>query len=358
MRYLLLIIGVLGLAGCVAQPVVSARQEWGVPVDQDCNKKETSETTPISRFQIDEAAGMVFDFKTKLTWKRCSEGQTYNLEHCQGKANEWTWDQAVTQFGVDGAGWRLPNVDELSSTVEMRCRQATLSSVLFPDTDTDTLLIDRSYSLFWSGSPESKPSPNAWFVGDSGMALVGAKTTRGFLRLVRGEQWIDPSGILGRERNQAEAQKANEAQARKKTEAKEARDAEERRQRDLKQKKEEEEVRRKIAELLDAEKSAALACPDKTACDKAFSLTQIYLNQTADMKIQVATDTIVETYNPTEEGKLGLKAIRVPGKGASARIVLIASCKDEKGTYVEVCRQVKLRAYQGFRPFIDQMLKS
>jgi len=54
---------------------------------------------------------------------------------------------------------------------------------------------------------------------------------------------------------------------------------------------------------------------------------------------------------------LGLKAIRVPGKGASARIVLTATCKDEKGYFAETCRLVKLRAYQGFRPFIDQMLK-
>jgi len=75
------------------------------------------------------------------------------------------------------------------------------------------------------------------------------------------------------------------------------------------------------------------------------------------MKIQVATDTIVETYNPTEDGKLGLKALRIPGKGTTATITLTATCKDEKGHYAEVCRLGKIRAYKGFRPFIEQMLK-
>ena len=105
-----------------------------------------------------------------------------------------------------------------------------------------------------------------------------------------------------------------------------------------------------------AEQAAVISCGDKTACDKAFSLTQIYINQTSDQKIQLATDTIVETYNPTDEGKIGLAATRVPGKGASASILLKVTCKD--GSYaIDLCLLKKTNAYEGFRPFIERMLK-
>jgi hypothetical protein len=344
MRYLLLIVGLLGLAGCVVVPAGLVRH-MQTSTEQQCDAGKP-EVTPTSRFRIDEAAGTVFDTKTNLTWKRCAEGQVYQSGRCEGRAGEWPWDSGVAKFGIDGSGWRLPNLDELNSIVETRCRKPAINLALFPDTPTDL-----SFDWFWSSSPAFQPSPNAWFISfASGMELVGAKKTSSFLRLVRGEQWLDSSGTLERKRKQAETQKIQLAEAEL--------------QKDLDMRKEkeekrilEEEVRRKITELLEAEKSATFSCPDKTTCDKAFSLTQIYLNQSADMKIQVATDTIVETYNSTEDGKLGLKAIRVPGKGASARIVLTATCKDEKGYFAETCRLVKLRAYQGFRPFIDQMLK-
>ena len=167
---------------------------------------------------------------------------------------------------------------------------------------------------------------------------------------MRGAQWFDPSGVLLKEKRDTESRLAKEAEDARQKKIKEREDEEARRRK-------QDELKAKAAELLDAEKSAIVFCPDKPTCDKAFSLTQIYLNQTSDMKIQVATDTIVETYNPTEDGKLGLKAIRVPGKGTSAAITLTATCKDERGQYVEVCRLGKILAYKGFRPFVEQMLK-
>lgn len=122
-------------------------------------------------------------------------------------------------------------------------------------------------------------------------------------------------------------------------------------------KKAEEDRRLKIAALLEAESKAVIACQDKAACDKVFSLTQIYINQTADQKIQLATDTIVETYNPAGEGKMGLRAVRIPGKGTSATIRLTANCKSEASALVNPCVQRKTNAYSGFRPFIESMLK-
>lgn len=121
--------------------------------------------------------------------------------------------------------------------------------------------------------------------------------------------------------------------------------------------KSDEKIRMQAEELLRAERSAFVLCLNKAACDKAFSLTQIYINQTSDMKIQLATDAIVETHNPTEDGKLALKAIRIPGKGSSALITLVATCRNEKGFHSESCRLGKLSAYLGFPSFVDRLLK-
>lgn len=117
-----------------------------------------------------------------------------------------------------------------------------------------------------------------------------------------------------------------------------------------------EERRLKVAALREAEAKAVITCRNKAACDKAFSLTQIYINQTSDQKIQIANDTIIETFNPTDAGKMGLKATRIPDKGTSASIKLTSACKGE--TYaLDSCLQKQTKAYDGFRPFIASMLK-
>ena len=246
-------------------------------------------------------------------------------------------------FGIDGTGWRLPNIDELSSIVELRCSNPSINLQLFHNISSD---------WFWSGSPLAEGSSYAWYVSFSHGHAYNYDRNGGYprVRLVRGEQWLDPMGVIVKERKKLEEHAASKA--------------EEERQRELRQQQAEEERRRKeeerkvrIVELLKAEDAAAVFCVDKVVCDKVFSLTQIYLNQNADMKIQVATDTIVETYNPAEDGKLGLKAIRIPGSGTSASIRLTATCKDEKGYYVEVCRLAKVQVYTGFRPFVERMLK-
>lgn len=330
-----LILAICCLTGCVTLP--TGKSSSG----QQCDLSKP-ETTPLSRFRIDEAAGTVFDTQTNLTWKRCAEGQTYKAGRCEGEAGNWKWDGAVAKFGVEGSGWRLPNIDELTSIIEKRCEFPSMNLQVFHIPPSD---------WFWSGSLYADYSYNAWSANfNSGLLNNYSRKSDGYVRLVRGDQWFDPSGILIKEKREREERLAREAEEARQTEIKQ-REAEEEKRR------KQEELKKQVTELLEAEKSAVFFCPDKTVCDKAFSLTQIYLNQTADMKIQVATDTIVETYNPTEDGKLGLKAIRIPGKGDSAAIKLTATCKDEKGHYAEVCRLGKTSAYSGFRSFIEQMLK-
>lgn len=94
-------------------------------------------------------------------------------------------------------------------------------------------------------------------------------------------------------------------------------------------------------------------CPTDILCRKAFALAQIYVSTKSDMKIQIATDTIIETYNPTEAGKLGAKVIKTPGQGEQAQISLIVSCKDDCPDFSQEYRYMLMR---DFRSFIETRL--
>ena len=122
--------------------------------------------------------------------------------------------------------------------------------------------------------------------------------------------------------------------------------------------KKEAEKAKLLAALIQAAKGARFSCNGKAECDKAFSLTQIYLSENSDMKIQVATDTIVETYNPTDSMKIGIKATKQPKKGDRSEIVLTANCKDESNaSFEEVCNNKLLPIYREFPDFIKKSIQ-
>jgi hypothetical protein len=115
--------------------------------------------------------------------------------------------------------------------------------------------------------------------------------------------------------------------------------------------------REMVAESL-AQANAHFMCQDKVMCGKVFSLAQIYLAQNSDQKIQVVTDTIVQTYNPTDGGNVGMSIVKTPGKGSKEIVEITASCKDgEFGGFASICRKKKTRIYGGFRSFIETRLQ-
>lgn len=110
-----------------------------------------------------------------------------------------------------------------------------------------------------------------------------------------------------------------------------------------------------IAAEMDAAEKSIVICKDKVSCDKVFSLAQIYVQQNADQKIQVATNTIIETYNPTEEGKIAITVIKMPRAGTLELVKITPSCK-EGNHFGKYCRQKRTSIYRGFKPFIEQSL--
>lgn len=104
--------------------------------------------------------------------------------------------------------------------------------------------------------------------------------------------------------------------------------------------------------------NATLTCSNRSSCEKAFSLAKIYVQENADMKIQLSDDTMVSTYNPTEYGYVALRATKIPGAGESSTVQLVASCKgmDVQGYFFAMCARRIAPIYRGFKPYIEPKL--
>lgn len=140
---------------------------------------------PISRPRVygqykDNGNGTITDTRSKLMWKKCSEGQTGN--YCSGKAKTYTWDNAKRTFNnVRFAGysdWRLPTKSELTTLVfcsnkikqetaiastcadrnnpQNRYQKPTINQRLFPNTEGSPLSS--------SPAPYAHLSANTWGV--------------------------------------------------------------------------------------------------------------------------------------------------------------------------------------------------
>lgn len=144
----------------------------------------------------DNGDGTVTDTVTRLTWQRCSVGQTWSaaFEVCNGEARRMSWEEA-SRHAAPG-GFRLPTKGELRTLVfcsntgkydssgdDAACgtwatyHTPAINEVSFPNTDA---------GFFWSSSPDPRYQDLAWLVSfDNGQGWYDHKTSRGRVRLVR-----------------------------------------------------------------------------------------------------------------------------------------------------------------------------
>lgn len=159
---------------------------------QPCRIGLMVETTPSIQFK-DNNDGTVTDLKTKLIWKKCSEGQNWDssTNACtvrDGAIMQYNWREAVELANkVNSSGgfansmtWRLPNIKELSSIIENACYGPSINLTIFPDTPA---------GIYWSSTPYAGAPDNAWSVRfNYGQNSMNYKYDYYFARLVR-----DPS---------------------------------------------------------------------------------------------------------------------------------------------------------------------
>ncbi len=166
-----MVLGLL-LAGTVAQAEI---------LEVDCTNEFVTPSTPSSDFAVvgDVGEGVVRHEPTSLEWRRCPEGMDWNGSGCGGGASEVTWQEAL-EYAEDIDGWRLPNIKELNSIVELCRTEPAINEKVFPDTGS---------SNFWSASPYAGDSDYAWYVHfHLGNDYYWSKSSGGVVRLVRDGQ--------------------------------------------------------------------------------------------------------------------------------------------------------------------------
>lgn len=131
-----------------------------------------------ARFVLN-ADGTATDRTTGLTWRRCSEGQTWDGSTCAGDATLHDWREAMALERLSGEdGWRLPTLDELASIVDKACSDPSVDPGVFPATPS---------GVFWSSKTDAN-ADYAWHVHfRDGHASKAHKYRGGYVRRVRGQ---------------------------------------------------------------------------------------------------------------------------------------------------------------------------
>lgn len=160
-----------------------------IPVEDEPATMCSAQSDP-SRFGYDEQNTTVTDRYAGLMWQRCPLGYTLSNngtagdltdDGCEAVDPEADWQVALQRAAADAlAGhtdWRLPNIKELDSIVELACHLPTIDSAPFPDTRAE---------FFWSSTPDTTDGSAARAI-DFGLGFSAplAKTTTAHARLVR-----------------------------------------------------------------------------------------------------------------------------------------------------------------------------
>lgn len=117
------------------------------------------------------------------------------------------------------------------------------------------------------------------------------------------------------------------------------------------------EMQEEALALLKLKEKAKFLCNGKIECEKIFALTQIFISQNSDMKIQFSNDTIIETFNPTNPTEVGVKAFKTPGKNDSYEISLTAFCKDngDRSSNI-ICNKKLTNIYESYKSYIKSTM--
>lgn len=118
----------------------------------------------------------VNDAWTGLQWRRCEQGRLWNGSVCTGVSSTFTHEQALVHARAQ-TGWRLPNIKELNSLVDLSLRDNAIDSTSFPGTTSNQV---------WASSPSIGTPSQGWFVLFSDGWVSREDRESGFrVRLVR-----------------------------------------------------------------------------------------------------------------------------------------------------------------------------
>lgn len=136
------------------------------------------------RFVPNTAGDEVRDTATGLVWRRCTEGQHWNGSRCKGSHLPLSWAAALSRAASEadrtGQTWRMPNIKELQSLVQITQLNPAIDPVAFPDTVVGP--------WYWSSTPYADPQlPYMWgiYFGDGEVLFTFTDEDFHTVRLVR-----------------------------------------------------------------------------------------------------------------------------------------------------------------------------
>lgn len=106
------------------------------------------------RFAYSADGKEVTDPLSGLTWSRCTVGQAWNGATCVGGLTSFTHEAALA-FANTQTGWRIPNVKELASLVDVTRMNPSIDLTAFPQTAS---------AWYWSSTPYVQSPSSAWAV--------------------------------------------------------------------------------------------------------------------------------------------------------------------------------------------------
>lgn len=164
----------ISLCWCKAIAVLALGMTNVMPTLAACPSSESGRFAPTGVNNSE-----VKDRETGLTWQRCSVGQSWDGTACTGTVITMGHEAALTHAnGQDG--WRLPNVRELSSLLDLDCRPQAIDPTMFPGTPG---------TVYWTTTPYAGSYPAyAWgldFYFGAASASHFPRAQLGAVRLVR-----------------------------------------------------------------------------------------------------------------------------------------------------------------------------
>ena len=150
---------------------------------QVCDTERLLASTPIDRFVL-HGDRTLTDTLTGLMWQQCLVGQG-GADCGLDSAHSFSWAEALIYSGetedlggyAGHMGWRVPNIRELESIVELQCGRPAINLSLFPNNGVGHL---------WSSSPYRFYPHYSWYLDfEDGVYIYGDRTEKKHIRLVR-----------------------------------------------------------------------------------------------------------------------------------------------------------------------------
>jgi hypothetical protein len=132
---------------------------------------------PILRY-TDHGNGAITDNATGLVWQKCYYNQTYSAGSCIGTTGPITWQAALgycNTLSLAGRIWRLPNINELKSIVDVSRSNPAVHEGFLPTNP----------GPYWSSTTFITMVSNAYAVDfNNGGVVTTMKTSSAYARCV------------------------------------------------------------------------------------------------------------------------------------------------------------------------------